>query len=158
MPLPMNQPDRPPRLSILKPRTRVRHAAARSPSPGAGGLARPDVRCPHDLSRAAVSDSSEISGRDQQRAHVERAFTDAAAIAAASPPDRGPSTDFTDLRPDSVREVWVFAHDDWWVGALQAWHRRGGHWEGWVAWSEGVGEQYIDWLHQDRIKPLTAAD
>lgn len=104
--------------------------------------------------RVTTVDPLEAAGRDQQLAHVARAFTDAARAAGEAPRD-GATTDYTDLRPDGVRDVWVFAHDGWHLGELAAYRRRADAWEGHVRWSEGVAQQHIDWLPQDRIRPLS---
>lgn len=98
--------------------------------------------------------AAEQAARDQQRAYVERQFTEAARV-AGDVPRGGSTTDYTDLRPDVVREVWVYAHGGWHLGELRAFRKRGDAWEGNVEWTEGIGERYADWLPQDRIKPLT---
>ncbi len=63
------------------------------------------------------------------------------------------SMTFVDLRPDRVRLVEVLAADgQWHVGELLAYRREDGVWSGWVHWTAGVGETYVAWLPEDRLR------
>jgi len=63
---------------------------------------------------------------------------------------------YVDLRPWDTRPVEALHRDGvWYDGELECYRRRDGRWEGRVRYGVGVGQQHIDWLDQDRIRPPT---
>jgi len=64
------------------------------------------------------------------------------------------ATDYDDLRPDRVREVFVQpdAHGDWIPGVLEAVERRHGEWACFVRYTRGVAHTYIAWFPEHRIR------
>lgn len=61
---------------------------------------------------------------------------------------------YVDLRPDEVRLVEVLVDGAWLLADLEAYRKRDGRWEGWVRFNKGVGQKHIDWIDQDRIRPI----
>ena len=60
---------------------------------------------------------------------------------------------YVDLRPDRVRLVEVRADDGrWYAGELMAYRREAGAWSGWVHWTADVGERYVGWFTEDRLR------
>ena len=60
---------------------------------------------------------------------------------------------YVDLRPDSTRQVRVLVTDTWREGELEAYRQaRDGTWLGWVRWSEGVGQNHLEWFAEDAFE------
>jgi hypothetical protein len=43
----------------------------------------------------------------------------------------------------------------WFPGALDAWRKHDGRWQGYVFYTVGVGMRHVEWAHAERLRPST---